>query len=278
MTVIYIDSLFLLNWTANYLLLLAGGRMAGTVLRRRLIALAAAAGAAYAAAVFLPGGRWLAAWPCRLAAGVLMTVIAYGGGRQLLRPAVMFFAASGMLAGLVLAAELLGEGPLTVENGVFYSAFDLRLLLVLTVLCYFLLSLFFRRVGRHGGGELVRLELRIQGKSAYLTALRDTGNTLTDPATNRPVIVADGGYLRDVLPEGADPSRPIESVDRLHAAGVRGCRLLPFRAVGTEFGMLLCVRAEAVTAQGRSLGPMLVALSPGPVSDGGGYQGLIGGI
>ena len=32
MTVVYIDLLFLLNLVANYLLLLAGGRLAGTVL------------------------------------------------------------------------------------------------------------------------------------------------------------------------------------------------------------------------------------------------------
>ena len=37
-------------------------------------------------------------------------------------------------AGLVLGAELLGSGPLTTANGVLYSRFDLRLLLVLFVI------------------------------------------------------------------------------------------------------------------------------------------------
>lgn len=278
MTVVYIDMLFLLNLIANYLLLLAGGRMAGVVLRRGWIALAAAMGALYAAVLFLPGMQWLAVWPCKAAAGVLMALVAYGTGRNLLRATIMFYSASLALAGLVLSAELLGSAPLTMENGVFYSSFDLRLLLVLFVLCYFILSLFFRRIGRHGCGELVRLDMKLLGQGVHLTALRDNGNTLTDPATNRPVIVADYHALRDILPAEADPSHPVESVSRLNKVGIKGARLLPFRAVGTEYGMLLALRAESVTADGTPLGPLLVALSPGPVSDGGGYQGLIGGI
>ena len=151
----------------------------------------------------------------------------------------------------MLGAELLGSGPLTTANGVYFtSRFDLRLLLVLFVLCYFILSLFFRRVGRHGGGELVGLDVGLFGRTVHLTALRDTGNTLSDPATNRPVIVADYGAVKAALPVEADPSRPVDSVKRLNAMGVKGARLLPFRAVGTELGLLLAVRSDGVTADG----------------------------
>ena len=62
-TVIYIDLLFLLNFVANYLLLLGSGRMAGAVLYRLRNAVGAALGAVYAAAVFLPGCGSLEAWP-----------------------------------------------------------------------------------------------------------------------------------------------------------------------------------------------------------------------
>ena len=78
MTVVYIDLLFLLNLIANYLLLLAAGRMAGAALARWRIGLGAAAGALYAALIFLPGLAWLAAWPCKLASGVLMALAVYG--------------------------------------------------------------------------------------------------------------------------------------------------------------------------------------------------------
>ena len=42
MTVVYIDSLFLLNLVVNYLLLLASARLAGEVIRRLRLGLGAA--------------------------------------------------------------------------------------------------------------------------------------------------------------------------------------------------------------------------------------------
>lgn len=276
MTVVYIDLLFLLNLIANYLLLLAAGRMAGAVLRRWRIGLGAAAGALYAVLVFLPGLGWLAHWACKVGLGVLMALAAYGGELHLLRVTALFFGASAALAGAVLGLELLGNVSLTLEHGVFYTPLDIRLLLLLFVACYFALSLFFRRVGGHGG-ELAQLEIALEGGAVTLTALRDTGHSLTDPATNRPVVVADCQALAGLLPGWADPSDPIRSVERCHAAGSRQARLIPYRAVGVECGMLLAVRSRGVTVDGRPLGKLLVALSPTAVGDGGGYQALIGG-
>ena len=278
MTVVYIDLLFLLNLTANYLLLLAAGRMAGAALARWRIGLGAALGALYAALIFLPGLGWLALWPCKLAAGVGMALAAYGGERRLLRVTVLFFGASAALAGAVLGLELLGSVSLTLEHGVFYSRLDLRLLLVVFAACYFVLSLFFRRIGQPGGRTLARLEIELDGGARTLTALVDTGHSLTDPGNNRPVVVADAWALAGLLPEWADPADPIASVERCHAAGGRQARLIPYRAVGVECGMLLALRARGVAVDGRPLGRLLIALSPTALDDGGGYQALIGGI
>lgn len=277
MTVVYIDLLFLVNLIANYLLLLAAGRMAGAALRRWRIGLAAAAGALYAALLFLPGLAWLAQWPCKLAAGILMVLAAYGSELLLLRVTVLFFGAAAGLAGAVLGLELLGNVSLTLEHGVLYTPLDIRLLLLLFAACYFVLSFFFRRVGRHTGG-LVELEVTLEGGCAPLTALRDTGHTLTDPGDNRPVVVAYWRALEGILPGWADPADPVRSVERCHEAGSRQARLVPYRAVGVECGMLLAVRARQVSADGKPLGRLLVALSPTPVDSGGGFQALIGGI
>ena len=277
MTVVYIDLVFLLNLIANYLLLLAAGRMAGAVLVRWRIGLGAGAGALYAVLVFLPGLEWLSGWPCKLGAGVLMPLVAYGGERFILKVTVMFFGASAALAGLVLGLELLGNVSLTMKNGVLYTPVDVRLLLLLFTVCYFALSLFFRRVGVREGG-LSRLEIAMEGGCASLTALRDTGHTLVDPADNRPVVVAYWKSLAGLLPPGAGPARPIQSVELCHAAGSRQARLVPYRAVGVECGMLLALRARRVTVDGRPQGRLLVALSPTPLDGDGGYQALIGGI
>ena len=208
-----------------------------------------------------------------------MVLIAFGKSHRLLRLLLVFFGASAALGGLVLALQLLGTGGLTLENGVLYTGFDLRLLLVTVILCYALLSLAFRKVALHGGArrDLLPARLTVEEKSLELTVLVDTGNTLTDPLRNHPVMVAEGRFLAPLLPAGVDPADPVGSLERMGAAG-RRFRLLPYRAVGVEHGMLLAVRADRAMLGQRELEGLLVALSPTPVSDGGGYQALIGQI
>ena len=63
MTVVYVDSVFLLNGAMDYLLCLVTARLAGVPLRRMRYFLAALAGGAYAVAVFLPGCGFLGQAP-----------------------------------------------------------------------------------------------------------------------------------------------------------------------------------------------------------------------
>ena len=54
-TVIYVDSVFILNSSMDYLLCLVTGRLAGIPLKRKRYLLASLLGGVYAVAVFLPG-------------------------------------------------------------------------------------------------------------------------------------------------------------------------------------------------------------------------------
>ena len=284
MTVVYIDALFLLNFVVDYLLLLCAGRLAGEVLHRERLALGAALAGAYAAAVFLPGMGFLLHPLCKLAAAVLALLIGYGGSRRLLRVTLVFFAVSAAFAGGILALELLGGRGLTLENGVFSSAMDLRLILLSAAGCYVVITLLFQRSARHTAArqELVPAVLTLDGRRVALTALVDTGNTLTDPATGRPVMVAEGEKVAGLFPSGQAPDEadlrdPVAALERLSQAGFLGrCRLLPYKAVGVECGMLLSLRLDGARVGREDYGTLLVALSPNRLSDGGGYSALIG--
>lgn len=278
-TVVYIDVLFLLNLTVDYLLLLASARITGEMISRPRLALGALLGGAYAALLFLPGGRWLAHPLCKVCSAVLMVLISFGRSPGLLRLTLVFFGVSAALSGVVLALQLLGAGGLTLENGVLYTGFDVRLVLVTAIVCCAVLSHVFDRAARHGGrrGDLNPARLTLGEKSLCLTVLLDTGNTMTEPVCNRPVMVAEARALETLLPREVDPADPVGTMERMGDDELRRrFRLLPYRAVGVEYGMLLAVRTDRVELGGRELKGLLVALSPTPVSDGGAYQALMG--
>lgn len=268
MTTVYIDEVFFLNALVDYLLLLCAAKLAGEELRRWAFALAALLGGLYAALMFLPGWGFLSHPLCKLCAGVLMALVAYGRSRRLLRVGLTFLGTAAAFGGGVLALQLLSGAPVVPDlKGVCLSAAG----------CYAFLTLLFRRGTRHGGGELAQVKLTRRGRSCQLTALVDTGNTLTDPLTGKSVMVAQAEAVRSLFPAGECPT-PEELQDPLSAMEKRGAgwRLVPYRAVGVDRGLLLACRVDSAQVSGEDRGPLLVALSPTTVSDGGGYTALLG--
>lgn len=286
MTVIYLDTLFLLNAVMDYLLLLCSARLAGEELHRLRMAAGAVLGGIYAAAVVLPGMEFLLHPAFKIGAAVLMVVVGLGASRRLLRQSVIFFALSCAFGGGVLAIGLLGGQGLSIGSGLIYSRMDVKIVLLSAAGCYLLFTLALSRAGRHtaAGGELVSVRLRLFDREVSFTALVDTGNTLSDPVSGREVIVADWDSLAGLFPRGCAPGReeldaPDRALARLNTGRWRGrFRLLPYRAVGVECGLLLAVRVDSLLVDGRNRGPVLVALSPTPVSDGGSYRALMGSI
>lgn len=283
--VVYLDTLFLLNALMDYLLLLCSARLAGEALHRIRMALAAVLGGIYAAAVMLPGTDFLLHPACKVGAAVLMVLIGLGASRRLLRQTVIFFALACAFGGGVLAVSLLGREGLSLGGGLIYSGMDIKIVLLSAAGCYALITLTLQRVGRHTAGrELVRATLRLLDKEISFTALVDTGNTLTDPASGRPVLVMDAQRVLPLLPEECRVdakmlNTPVQALERLNTGCLRGrFRLLPYRAVGVECAFLLALRVDNVRLNGKDCGSMPVALSPTAVSDGGAYCALVGSI
>lgn len=282
MTVIYVDTLFLLNALVDYLLLLCAARLAGEPLKRLRFALGAVLGGGYAVAIFLPGLGFLERPACQLAAAVLMVLAAFWGSRRLGRQVLIFFSLSCAFAGGVLAISMLGGQGLRLNRGVIYSGMDLKIVLLSAAGCYAVLSLLLQKAVRHTSftGELKAVRLELEDRTVELTALTDTGNTLTDPVTGQGVMVAEGERLLPLFAASQCPSvqelrDPAGALERLTGAGGH-FRLLPYRAVGVDRGLLLAVRVDRAVVDGEDRGAMVVALSPTPVSDGGGYGALLG--
>lgn len=283
MTVIYIDSVFLLNALMDYLLLLCAARLAGLPLRRNRYALAALAGGAYAAAVFLPGLGFLAQTPVKLAAGVLLALIAYGGEEKLLRLTLLFFAVSCAMAGCVLGLGLLMGGGVPVIRGVFYTNVDARTLVIAGTAAYAVFSVVFRAAACHGvRGQLLPVRVSIGGRTAELTALWDTGSGLRAP-DGRAVLVTAPGALDGALPPAAVRllrRRGLEAPEALleplrSAAPALRPHLAPYRAVGTAGGLLLAIRTDWTEINGTRYPGLTAALAPTAL--GGGYAALWGG-
>jgi len=268
---VYIDEVFFLNVLVDYLLLLCAGRLAGEVLERGRLFLAAVLGGAYAAAVWLPGWSFLRHPLYNLAVCAGMIVTAFGLGRRSVRLGLVFLGVSAAFGGGMLALEYFTGVSVTL---------NLKGILLAAAGCYAFLTLVLKGGARHTGGDLAPVELTLGERTCRLTALVDTGNTLSDPITGRNVMVAEGEKTSTLFPSGEGPTAedlrdPVAALESGKKRG-RKWRLLPYRAVGVDCGLLLAVKVDSAKVGNEDYGPILVALSPTPLSDGGGYNALIG--
>lgn len=254
---VYVKAVMVLNFLVDLFLLMGTNRLCGYPSCLRRSAAAAGVGSIYAYGCCLPELRFLGGWWWRVASLVLLGWIAFGFTKSAVRRTIVF----------VLLSMALGGIALGVGNGGFWS------LVTASAALFALCVLGFR--DKLGSVTYIPVELRYGEKHLHLMALRDTGNTLCDPVTGRPVLLVDADTAFCLT--GLSRQQLEKPVEALSQCALQGLRLIPYHAVGQSAGLLLALRIPEVRI-GEWRGSSLVAFSPNGLSREGAYQALTGGI
>ncbi len=232
--VIYIDVLLFVNLIINYLLLC----MTALVLRRersRLrLCLAAVLGSAMSLSILLPALPFAAALLLKLSGAAAMCRVAfrYRGLRPLVRETVFLFFAAAVVAGAAAAAEQGAAELVACNNLSVYLGVSPLALVACAALCYVVLSLwellFTRPRAQTRPGEFTVI---YGGKSVRASLIKDSGSSLCEPLSGRPVVVLDRRLAPRLLCE-----REFDAVAKgtLDAEAMRaaGALFIPYTSVG----------------------------------------------
>lgn len=267
---VYADSMFLLNFIIDYLLLLATGKICALRLTRGRMLLGAAWGGVYAV-LTLVSPALFALPTVKLFSGGVVVLIAFGGQGRLWRSIVVFFAVSAAFGGAVYAALSLGFEPF--GGGIFVPV-SMKVLALSFAICYGALSLVFRRMGVRAERCIVNVEVELGGRRASFKALHDTGNELCEPVSGQRVVIAEESALGGLLPGeiSGGAAEMLLAAAKEPALTGRG-RLIPFSSLGGE-GLLFCFRPDKLLIDGNEEA-RLVAVSPGRLCGDGDYQGIV---
>jgi stage II sporulation protein GA (sporulation sigma-E factor processing peptidase) len=275
--VVYVDVLFAINLIVDYFLLRAAGAVLHRPAGRLRMLLGAAAGAAYASFMFFPDIAPLYSAAARLAVSLLIVGAAFRwqGLRAYLSQAAVFYALSLLFGGAVMAVYIFASPPgMLVRGGAVY--FDIRPLTLIAGSCgfYIFFTLLSRLTGAPAARCLREIKITVGDKNVSLTALSDTGDTLGDPVSGLPVIVAEYGAVSALIPK--EFTRAFRSGGVPDAADAEGSqwagrlRMIPFGSLKDAHGLLPAFRADdaAVKMPGRagagkrvSAGPVIVAVT-----------------
>ena len=275
---VYVDLLFMLNMTINFLLLRGSAALGGCGTRLWRLFLAAGIGGLYAVACVLPGLAFLQAlWWQLLCAGAMLC-LAFGLKKNTVKQGLFFFALSFAFSGIVLLLVQLVEPDCVFLGGRAYYAVSMPAMLLLAGVCYLIAAVVLKGCGTHTGGDIIPVTLSVDRRQLSLRALRDTGNTLRDPVTADAVMVVEGAVLASLFPDACVTKKLMEDPAALmqHLMGTYPqCRfrLLSYRAVGVQSGLLVAVRCRGKI--GKKEQSVLAAFSPAALGDT--FQALWGG-
>ena len=277
--VIYLDTLFFLNFALDFILVALTADLCGIYCSRRRQAAAAALGAALSVLIYIPQVPAPVAALLRLGSCLAVCRAAFPKeqGKGLVRCCGLLFLLTAAMAGAVGALILLsgGAAPAQVRNGVVWLEVPLWKQAVAALACWCLLRMLF-----HGGSLSGTRRHRIlticgEGASLQLRALVDTGNFLRDPVSGKKIILVDAGTLSQLLPltPGMDP---VEQLDVLSRQSPR-FSLIQYRTADRPDGLLITWRPARILEQGRPLEGYLIGIAPAALVLGDGCRAVIGG-
>lgn len=271
--VVYLDVLFFVNALMDGATLLAAARLGGARIGRGRLVLAACLGGSYS--VLAAWQPVLTAFPLRLLLGVVICAAAFGVKTHFARICALYFITAGCFAGFAVGLGALSGRRLLCGAG-YCFAVPLRMLVLAAALAYAVSGVLLRGGMTHSvRRETETVTVRFDGRARTMRVLHDTGNELIEPASGRPVLVLERAAAQELLgvPTGV-PTDAASLLASLPPETARRCGLLPFSAVGTEQGMLLYFRPDAVQ---RASGVLDCVCAVGPANLGrGAYEGLIG--
>ena len=185
----------------TFLLLRLTARLTHTRLRFGRAMLGAGVGSLSSLLILLPPMPFVLTLLCKLLSALLLCLAAFGlrDRRLFVWHLICFLGMNCVLAGMLLA--LTATGNVYYANGCWYPVISLRLLVLFTIAAYVLLTVISRIRERVGAADgTYEVCIRFGTHTACLEGLADTGNSLTDFCTGKPVIICSRESLGDMLP------------------------------------------------------------------------------
>jgi|GEM_PF-3146364 len=235
---IFVDVLFIINFIIDYILLSITSFFAKKSPSIFKMCLAASVGALFSATVFFTKINPVFSFFCTVLVAFIMIFIAFGTKKvkTLLRDVSIFYlvviSASGVGFALIFSGN---SGTFAVNNGVFYANIDAYTLLLIFVVSVTLIhtATGYIKKQKIKSSYLYNVTIEKNGRTVNDTALFDSGNFLTDPISQKSVIIAEWQTVRPLFAESKITETIVNHPEEFLYIGCRGlgdvCGLYAFK-------------------------------------------------
>ncbi|WP_425446994.1 sigma-E processing peptidase SpoIIGA [Dethiothermospora halolimnae] len=256
---IYAEYLLLENAIINFIILYVTKRFTRTDTNKIRLIISSLIGGIYTFVVFYPSLMFMAKFIMKFIVSILMIIVAFNPYtlKKFLKLISTFYVVTFVFAGAALALFYLSDIQIFVGKGIFYIRdFPIKKLIFAVGISWILIKGTLGFIQSKIGKEklFIPIEINLNNRNVKLNALVDTGNSLKDPISDRPVIIVEFKAIQDLLPIKVQDiflkykENNLDVVSTVMSKSNReiSFRLIPFKSIGKDNGMLLGFKPDKV--------------------------------
>lgn len=257
---VYAEYVLIENILINYTILYVTKMITKTKSNRFRLFLSSIIGSLYILFAIYPSFEFMGKFIIKFSVSVLMILIAFSPVKfnVFLKQISAFYLASFVFAGTIMGIYYVLNNNLLMTSVSFANIRELIIFLILGIgLAIILIHYIFKYHRSRMSKEsfLTNITISLNDRNANLTALIDTGNSLKEPISQKPVIIAEYNALSEILPESLKNLYIDEhNLDLENIAKVMGeigdevkLRLIPFKSIGNENGILIGFKPDSIS-------------------------------
>ncbi len=193
--IVYVDVLLALNIYVNFFLIKATAKLTSEKIKTSRLILSSLIGSLYSLLIFLPPINPFILTLIKLSGAFLIVLISFGFGKifTYIKNTFVFFAVNFIFSGIATAFIELSRTDFFIQNNMsLYADFSLAMLIISTIVAYFVISFFRYLFDRKSVvSDSFSVIISFAEKTFSLKGIADSGNRLVDNFTGTPVIVCD---------------------------------------------------------------------------------------
>jgi stage II sporulation protein GA (sporulation sigma-E factor processing peptidase) len=260
--VVYAEYLFLENGLAGLIVLILTGQICGFPIKWLRMILGSISCGLYAFTLFCTSMPFFISVVLKLlfSLAVLFLVFPCRAWKRFGQGVLVFYIVSlamgGVTIGVMYFVGLIGVAGI---GGFYLGNINYRTVILGMIVTWMLFSVFISFLKGRLWKERVDMDVEIEigGVSKIIRGMVDTGNFLCDPISGRPVFLVTENLVKGLMPEWNPPAICERSTNECI---LNRYRLIPFRSIGKEKGLLTGVRPDRVVLYDRHGGPRAVEI------------------
>lgn len=270
---IYVDVLFIINFIIDYILLSVTSFFVKKTPKIFKMCLSASMGAVYSATVFFIPMSTFVSLPFSAAVAFLMVAIAFGVNKAslLLKNTAIFYLVCAVTAGFGFSLVFAGKAGTNyaVNNGIFYAdinAYTLLFIFIISVATIHIATGYIKKQ-KIKSGYLYTVTIEKDGRRVSDTALFDSGNFLTDPISQKSVVIAEWQSVSGLFSENKITEAIVANPSDFLYIGCKG--------LGDVTGMYAFTPDKISSSEMEFSDPVLIAVTEMSLDKEGSYRMLL---